>query len=36
MNAVVAGEVQAIFMPATIATAMVKGSKLRALAFTAA
>jgi tripartite-type tricarboxylate transporter receptor subunit TctC len=35
MNAVMGGEVQAIFMPATIAVPMVKAGKLRALAFTA-
>jgi tripartite-type tricarboxylate transporter receptor subunit TctC len=35
MNAAIAGEVQAIFMPATIAIPMVKAGKLRALAFTA-
>lgn len=34
MNAVIAGEVQAIVMPATIATAMIKAGKIRALAFT--
>ena len=34
MNAVLAGEVQTTFMPATIAVTMVKAGKLKALAFT--
>ena len=34
MNAVVAGEVQTTFMPATIAVPMVKAGKLKAIAFT--
>ena len=36
MNAVVAGEVQATFMPATIALELVKSGKLKAIAFTGA
>jgi len=34
MNAVVAGEVQATFIPATIALELVKSGKLKAIAFT--
>jgi tripartite-type tricarboxylate transporter receptor subunit TctC len=36
MNAVVSGEVQATFMPATIALELVKSGKLKAIAFTGA
>ncbi len=36
MNAVVAGEVQVTFMPATIALELVKSGKLKAIAFTGA